>query len=134
MVVLRAVIWVVLAIALSACDHEDPCDEGVSAGPGSCKPAPDDDEKDSGKSKVDSGSEDEKDAGSDSGASEASLGKDCLDDGDCASDAPFCARMPGTPKGYCTIKDCSTADDKCPAGYKCFNLGIAAVPPFCMKQ
>jgi hypothetical protein len=129
---LKSVLWCLLAIALSACDHEDPCDEGVSAGPGSCKAAPED--KDSGESTVDSGSDEMADAGSGGGSGGAALGEDCLEDSDCASDAPFCARMPGTPKGYCTIKDCSTTDDKCPTGYKCFNLGIAAVPPFCLKE
>jgi hypothetical protein len=117
-----------LLLILCACDHENECDDGVSAGPGMCKPAPtaaiDAGAKDAGAKEADAGGKTEP----------ASLGGECDTDSDCKSDGPFCARMPGSPKGYCTLRDCSTAEDKCPPGYGCFNLGLASVPAFCMKR
>jgi len=121
-----------LALLLCACDHEDPCDEGVAAGPGACKAAPVA-EKDAGEKPSDAGYDNKVDAGG-GGETAMSLGTDCAADASCKSDAPFCAKQPGAAMGYCTIKDCSTSDDKCPSGYMCFNLGIASVPAFCLKK
>ncbi|HET8938166.1 MAG TPA: hypothetical protein VFN67_32205 [Polyangiales bacterium] len=131
----RFAFGLLLTLLLCACDHEDPCDEGVAAGPGACKAAPME-EKDAGEKPSDAGYDNSADAGKDSGSAQTamSLGMDCTGNGDCSSDAPFCALQPGATKGYCTVRDCSTADDKCPSGYMCFNLGIASVPAFCLKK
>lgn len=135
MTIQRIGLGIVLAFMFCACDHEDPCDEGVPASAGACKAAPME-EKDAGAKPSDAGYDNDPDAAKDSGggAPAMSLGNDCTADGECKSDAPFCAKQPGAAKGYCTVKDCSTTDDKCPSGYMCFNIGIPSVPAFCLKK
>jgi hypothetical protein len=114
--------------SMLGCEHEDPCDESVSAGPGACaQPG------------TDSGQNTDEDSGSvgDSGSGLPSLGTECTTSGapsECGADAPYCVKSPFEAVGYCSIADCSTDDDQCPDGYTCYVLGIGSVPPYCAKD
>jgi hypothetical protein len=122
--------WLLVALtcaALTACDHEDPCDKDVSAGPGACKAG----------GGSDAAMDANTDASSDTdagGETTATLGADCQTDPDCGSDAPFCAKSPFDMVGYCTLRDCDVNNDACPDGYMCLDLGFGGVPPFCSRQ
>jgi hypothetical protein len=149
---------VLFALALSACEADEPCDEGEKHVQGAC--VPDDDAPSAGASgksgssgKGGSGSPGDAgtagkdggatDAGQDSGMAaectedrDAILGADCQVDGDCNCAAPYCAKMPGQPKGFCTVF-CEPDPDDCPDGYRCFDLsaiGVAGYEPFCIAK
>lgn len=127
---LRALTTVIFIAAslLIGCEHEDPCDDALTAGPGACmQPG------------MDSGQTTDEDSGTtgDSGSSLPSLGTECMTSGapsECGSDSPFCVKSPFDAVGYCSIADCSTTDDQCPNGYTCFILGIGSVPPYCARD
>lgn len=127
----NVLMWMSLT-ALLACEHEDPCDDAVSAAPGACQPAPEP-EADAAMTDDDAGET----PTMDSGSTEPSLGAECTTSGEspeCKADAPYCAKSPFDDVGYCTVVDCSTTDDQCPVGYTCFLLGIPNVPPYCARD
>jgi hypothetical protein len=151
-----------LLLLFTACEADEPCDEGEREEQGGC--VPDDDESSGGSSSSagkDAGSgprggsssagkggagAGDKDAGSaakDAGAmSECSeqlediLDAPCTTDDDCNCAAPYCAKMPGAAMGTCTVF-CTTEPDDCPDGHRCFDLsmlGVEGYEPFCIKM
>jgi hypothetical protein len=150
------VLLTLASLALLACEADEPCGKGEKHVQGAC--VADDDAPSAGSSgkgsagkggsgsRVDAGMAG-KDAGTgteqDSGtAAECTedrddiLGSDCQVDGDCNCAAPYCAKMPGQPKGVCTVF-CEPDPDDCPDGYRCFDLsaiGVAGYEPFCIAK
>jgi len=48
------------------------------------------------------------------------MGENCSSFDDCAEyEADQCTATPYTPKGFCTVRNCSNAPDNCPAGFIC---------------
>lgn len=142
-----------LAAALVGCEADEPCDDGQKYEQGACV-ADDADEPASGRgggggssgkgdasADKDSGSGNPvKDAGPPAPACDedrdAILGTDCSTDADCNCAAPYCAKMPGAPMGFCTVY-CKPEPDDCPDGYMCFDLsklGVMGYEPFCTKM
>jgi hypothetical protein len=74
------------------------------------------------------------DAPTEGGEAGVSFGQSCLDAAGCGAPAPYCARQPGAPAGYCTATGCDTAPSLCPGGWRCnTDLGVFGVPPFCER-
>lgn len=134
-----------LLLALSACDADEPCDEGYTYEQGSCvldSTGMRDAGGDSGRGGSGGGggndagmNPDDEDGGASACSEEldAILGTDCTADDECNCAAPFCAIMPGQPMGTCTVY-CNPDPDDCPDGYRCFDLsalGVQGYDPFC---
>ncbi len=74
------------------------------------------------------------DAAAGSDAVSVPLGTTCLEDADCGGETNFCARQPGTPSGYCSIKGCTVSPNDCPEGYTCVDMSqYAPGLIFCMQ-
>lgn len=70
----------------------------------------------------------------DSGAP-AGFGATCTEDANCVAPTTYCAKMPGSPSGYCTRTGCVETPSVCPSGWGCFDLSKfqAGSPSFCSK-
>jgi hypothetical protein len=64
------------------------------------------------------------------------LGGDCTSDADCKKDnADYCVLVPGNAEGFCTLKNCSSSPDDCPADYTCcVTAADADWPNHCMPD
>jgi hypothetical protein len=141
----RSVAALAVCLWLMACEADHPCDKGQTYKQGSCMPGS---ETDAGAStKKDAASEPKQDASAstDSGSGGGTqcsedqakeLGKSCVNNDGCNCAAPYCAVMPGSAMGFCTVY-CKPTPDDCPSGYRCFDLsglGVQGVEPFCIAK
>jgi hypothetical protein len=148
---MRSLGYGMVLLALSACDVDEPCDEGQRSERGACVAEGEamagsggggnDSDKDATVPRADAGEGSAlEDGGSTGQACEedraTSLGADCTGDADCNCAAPYCAKMPGQAAGTCTVF-CAPDPDDCPDGYDCFDLSAIGVPgyePFCIAE
>jgi hypothetical protein len=72
-------------------------------------------------------------ATTDGGAS--AFGAACTDNATCTAPTTYCAKMPGSPAGYCTVTGCKENASVCPSGWKCFDLSAfqPGAPSICTK-
>jgi hypothetical protein len=151
---MRRIGYSMVLLTLFACEADDPCDEGQRYQQGACVPdAPSGGRggssgrggsgggrEDAGALPEDAGMKPVEDSGMASGQCaedrDAILGEECMTDDDCNCAAPYCAKMPGAPMGFCTVY-CTPMPDDCPDGYVCFDLsalGITGYEPFCRME
>jgi hypothetical protein len=71
-----------------------------------------------------------------SGADERGFGATCKSDDDCTCEASYCAIMPASDEGYCTMTGCGTKPEQCPADWYCLDLSVfsAELPQICAPQ
>ncbi len=60
------------------------------------------------------------------GVDATGFGDVCAADGECTTNAPYCAKQPGQTSGYCTRQNCTVEDPgaTCPTSWTCFDLNI----------
>jgi hypothetical protein len=126
-----------MGLYLGGCEADHPCDKGQTYSQGVCTPASST-TPDAGTMPETKDAGDEKYSGDGQCAEDQSkvLWSSCEDDSGCNCAAPYCAVMPGSPMGYCTLH-CHPMGTDCPDGYRCFDLsalGVTGYDPFCIKN
>lgn len=56
---------------------------------------------------------------------------DAVNHSECTCQADYCALMPGTEEGFCTVTGCLEDPGKCPDGWTCFDLSFLDGLSFC---
>jgi len=128
---LGAMAFSLAGLALSACQDDDPCDEGQVYKYAGCVPLP----KATGGSTGSGGGSGDPEAGGGSGGAptqaESQFGKACADATECGGDAPLCG-APQLP--ICTQILCLPGEmneGACPADWMCISSG--SNPSACVK-
>ena len=119
---MRLVLLCAVALAIEACDPDDPCDPDQIYSYGLCYIT----SPDAGVPDALPGAPD---------AREVAPGTDCGSNADCSPSASFCAILPGASVGYCTPTGCKADPSVCPAGWGCFDIATIypGQPSICTK-
>ncbi len=124
--------WIALLALSCQPGTADRCGSGFewSKADNTCWPIGDDEGGDSDTQEIGDGGVDTDEG--DGGAIPEGMGESCFNHDDCDKPpATYCLKDMGAAEGYCTIEDCTTAPDNCPADYACCDFVIDGIPNFC---